>query len=75
MPIAEPRYPNSASAEPTCETPDTAAPSSLGPAASRPWPAGFKLTIVVPVFNEQQTVAEILRSSPGGAGPQGDHRR
>jgi len=24
------------------------------------WPAGFKLTIVIPVFNEQQTVAEIL---------------
>jgi glycosyltransferase involved in cell wall biosynthesis len=25
------------------------------------WPSGFKLTIVIPVFNEQQTVAEILR--------------
>jgi glycosyltransferase involved in cell wall biosynthesis len=28
--------------------------------APREWPAGFKLTIIIPVFNEQQTVAEIL---------------
>lgn len=31
------------------------------PPARGPWPSGFKLTIVIPVFNEQQTVAEILR--------------
>ncbi len=32
-----------------------------GATNARPWPAGFKLTIVIPVYNEQQTVAEILR--------------
>lgn len=31
------------------------------PPARGPWPSGFQLTIVIPVFNEQQTVAEILR--------------
>lgn len=61
MPIAEPSCPNSSLPQPTCEAPDAAAPSSLGSAAPREWPAGFKLTIVIPVFNEQQTIAEILR--------------
>lgn len=36
------------------------APASTTPGPGREWPAGFKLTIVVPVFNEQQTIAEIL---------------
>jgi glycosyltransferase involved in cell wall biosynthesis len=37
---------------------DNTAPESRACGA---WPSGFKLTIVIPVFNEQQTVAEILR--------------
>ncbi len=60
MSSSESRYPNSLSAEPNCETPVPGAPSSVVSSASRQWPAGFKLTIVVPVFNEQQTIAEIL---------------
>lgn len=61
MPIAEPSYPNSSPAPPTCEAAAAAVPSSFLSAAPRQWPAGFKLTIVVPVFNEQQTIDEILR--------------
>ncbi|MCU0873391.1 MAG: glycosyltransferase family 2 protein [Pirellulaceae bacterium] len=60
MPTAEPSCPNSLPGEAASATADMAAPSLLGPAPSRQWPAGFKLTIVVPVFNEQQTIAEIL---------------
>ena len=61
MPTAEPSCPNPLPGGAESGTADTAAPSLLGPAASRQWPAGFKLTIVIPVFNEQQTIAEILR--------------
>lgn len=59
--MAEPVYPNSSPTQPICDAADNAASSSRPSAASREWPAGFKLTIVVPVFNEQQTIAEILR--------------
>ena len=61
MPTTQPSCPNSSPPPPNCEASDTAAPSSFVSAASREWPAGFKLTIVIPVFNEQQTIGEILR--------------
>ena len=60
MPIAEPSCPNPSPAQPKCAARDTVTPSSPESALPVALPAGFKLTIVVPVYNEQQTVAEIL---------------
>ena len=61
MPSSEPSSPHDLSGERPGTPADTATSSSLGPVASRAWPEGFRLTIVIPVFNEQQTIAEILR--------------
>lgn len=57
MPTDELPCPNS---PPNGVPTDRAAPNVPASAASIEMPAGFKLTIVVPVYNEQQTVAEIL---------------
>lgn len=59
MPITDSLGPNSpppSNGEPT----GPAAMSSPAAATRVEIPAGFKLTVVVPVYNEQQTVAEIL---------------
>jgi len=58
MPSDETAYPHAP--PPNGARPDSVAPPVPGSATPIEVPAGFKLTIVVPVYNEQQTVAEIL---------------
>ena len=59
MPIAESLRPDSTPQSNGART-EPLAPLSSNSATSVEIPAGFKLTVVVPVYNEQQTVAEIL---------------
>lgn len=59
MPIAESSPPNSTPRS-TGDPTGPVVPSSAASAAPVEIPEGFKLTVVVPVYNEQQTVAEIL---------------
>lgn len=44
-----------------CAAPDTTVTTSPELAAPLDLPDGFKLTVVIPVYNEQETIAEILR--------------
>ncbi len=60
MPIAESTRADLPPAPPSGESAQTAPPSPPESASPVAWPAGFKLTVVVPVYNEQRTVAEIL---------------
>ncbi|NLF69415.1 MAG: glycosyltransferase family 2 protein [Candidatus Anammoximicrobium sp.] len=60
MATAESRGVDDVPAGPLGESAPVAAPSESESAAPGPWPPGFKLSVVVPVYNEQQTVAEIL---------------
>ena len=39
------------------------------------YPANFKLSVVIPVYNERQWIREMMRRVRGGADPEGDHPR